>query len=376
MNQVDDQWRKKQRHVLCMLSEMKGVGCATIRRLMDQLKDLSQIPKLRKEDAASLAISPNKLAQIQEQWDEKVWIQKLKMYQRNGIEIVTYYDQEYPDSLKQIANPPWVLYCKGDIRLLKSASLAFVGTRYPTSYGKQAAMKLARQCSEQGWTIVSGMALGIDTASHQGALLGKGKTIAVMGTGMDRWYPPQNRELYEKIAKEGLIVTEYPWGMKPHPGLFPQRNRIIAALTMGTIVIEAAEKSGSLITADCALEYSKDVFAVPGSIFSRQSQGTLKLIQQGAKLVIEVNDILEEYRHVFVSQELQASPIYADQEQTFSDEEQRIIDLLAYHSPLSTDDLLEKTNLSFGQLHSVLMSLMLRNKIEQVPGSMYVLNYR
>jgi DNA processing protein len=211
-----------------------------------------------------------------------------------GVEVIPFQDPRYPERLKQIYDPPMLLYARGNVELLGEPSIAVVGTRYPTAYGRTAAEKLSRDLAAAGVTHVSGMARGIDAASHRGALQAGDRTIAVLGTGVDHPYPRENTKLYEKIIERGLVVSEFRLGTTPFPQNFPLRNRIISGATLATLVVEGAQYSGSLITARLALDQGRDVFAVPGNIVSKQSWGPNLLIKDGAKLIQDVSDMLEE----------------------------------------------------------------------------------
>jgi DNA processing protein len=219
----------------------------------------------------------------------------LKRLQDGGARAVCPDDPEYPQPLKEIADPPPVLYVQGRVELLNSLCLAMVGSRAATAYGKRSSFVLAQALAAAGVTVVSGLASGIDSEAHRGALSIQGPTIGVLGCGLDVVYPRQNGGLYDQIRKEGLLVSEYPLGTKPDGFRFPARNRIIAGLSKGVVVVEAARKSGSLITAEMALDEGRDVFAVPGQIDSFKSGGTHWLLQQGAKLVQSAEDILVEF---------------------------------------------------------------------------------
>ncbi len=216
-----------------------------------------------------------------------------------GVKALCLGSSDYPGSLAAIFDPPPVLYIKGEIRLADAVAIAIVGTRNPTTYGRAVADQLSQSLAREGLTVVSGLARGIDTISHRGALKVGGRTIAVLGCGLDIAYPPENASLMTEIAAAGAVVTPYPLGTRPEAGNFPARNRIISGLSLGTVVVEANEKSGALITADYALEQNKEVFAVPGSIISPASDGANRLIQQGAKLVGSVRDILDEFPFLF-----------------------------------------------------------------------------
>jgi DNA processing protein len=208
--------------------------------------------------------------------------------------VVTLADDDYPPMLKEIIDPPLVLHVRGDVSLLLRTGIAVVGSRRATPYGINAAAQLASQLAVAGLVVVSGLARGIDAAAHQAALDARGPTVAVLGTGIDVVYPRGNARLFRRIENEGLIVSEFPPGTPPRPENFPIRNRVISGLSRGTVIVEATRRSGSLITARMAAEQGRDVFAVPGSIFSAGSEGTHRLIQYGAKLVHDANDVLEE----------------------------------------------------------------------------------
>ncbi len=211
-----------------------------------------------------------------------------------GAEAICPDDHSYPQLLKQIADPPAIIYVQGRIELLNSLSVAMVGSRAATSYGKRCSFMLARDLAASGLTVVSGLASGIDSEAHSGALSVQGATVGVLGCGLDVVYPRNNRNLYERIRNEGLLVSEYPLGTKPDPFRFPARNRIISGLSRGVVVVEAARRSGSLITAEMALDEGRDVFAVPGQIDSLKSAGTHCLLQQGARLIQSAEDICNE----------------------------------------------------------------------------------
>lgn len=218
----------------------------------------------------------------------------LKKVKDNGVNVYISSQDEYPANLKYIYDPPPVLYSIGDLLEADKQAVAIVGSRKATEYGLRTAERMAGELVNCGVTIVSGMALGIDAAAHRGALRAKGRTIAVLGCGVTQVYPKSNLNVYKEIIKSGAVVSEYPLGIIAHPGNFPARNRIISGLSLGTVVVEAGLKSGSLITADFALEQGREVFAVPGDINSPNSAGTNSLIKNGAKLVSQVEDILEE----------------------------------------------------------------------------------
>ena len=219
---------------------------------------------------------------------------ELKKVAEADVEIVTFHDPRYPARLKEIYDPPILLYTRGRAELLASDAVAIVGARRPTPYGRSVAEKFGRELSVIGLTVVSGLARGIDSAAHRGALAGSGETIAVLGNGVDVVYPPENRKLIEEVAERGLVISEFPMGSTAFPQNFPIRNRIISGLGYGVMVVEGAQYSGSLITARLALDQGREVLAVPGSIASKPSWGPNLLIKQGAKLVQQVEDVIEE----------------------------------------------------------------------------------
>jgi DNA processing protein len=358
------------RLILIALHEIEGIGWRTILKLMSRLDKLQDIVSLSAEGIAAFDIKPQQAQLIADRLNPEFLAQKLQAYENMQIGILTLFDPEYPSLLKETSQPPWVLYYKGSLAALNQPLLGVVGTRTPTTYGKKVAEEMAVSLSHAGFGIVSGLARGIDSFAHRGALLGNGKTIAVLGCAIDRIYPPENLSLYREIEKEGLIVSEYPIGTSMHPGLFPQRNRILAGLSLGVLVVEAAERSGSLITADLALEESRDVFAIPGPITSPKSRGALSLIKQGSKMVTSATDIIEEYAHLIKTTNLnELLPLRPELMLTV--DECEILRFIS-NDPITIDDLLEQSQFTFGHLHSVLLSLLMKKVIEQLPGSTYI----
>jgi DNA processing protein len=356
--------------ILFALNEAEDVGWRTIARLVASVDRVTDIPQMSVDDVMRFGITARRAEAIVRLLKPEALEARLRVYERAGIRWITVWDDVYPELLRHTAEPPWVLYAIGDIALLNRHCLAIVGTRTPTAYGRKVAENLAAALVRAGFCIVSGMARGIDSAAHWGALRGGGDTIAVLAGGVEQVYPPENRPLYRELADRGLIVSESPLGTPMHPGLFPVRNRIIAGLSLGTIVVEAADRSGSLITADLALDASRDVFAVPGPITSPKSRGTLKLIKQGAKIVTSPDDIAEEYMHMINTSESSYTRPAANVE-TLTEEEQKIYDMLL-GEPLTIDQLLERSQINFGHLHSVLLSLLLKKRIQQLSGPSYI----
>ncbi|MBP1991350.1 DNA-processing protein DprA [Paenibacillus eucommiae] len=358
------------RSILIGLHELEGIGWKTILRLINRLPELQEIFAISAAELTALGIGREQAELISRKLTASYVESKLTLYANMRICTLTLFDSEYPAILKEIAQPPWVLYYKGNIPLINLHLLSIVGTRMPTAYGKKVAEDFAFSISNLGFGIVSGMARGIDSYAHRGALKGSGRTIAVLGCAIDQVYPPENRILSGQIEEQGLIVSEYPIGAKMHPGMFPYRNRIIAGLSLGVVVVEAAKRSGSLITVDLAIEESRDVFAVPGQITSPKSQGVLPLIKQGCKILTTIEDIKEEYVHLFPKE---ASAVLQSQQMApaLTEDELEIMQILT-EEPANIDSLLELSQFTFGHLHSILLSLSMKKQITQLPGSTYM----
>lgn len=277
------------------LSSLPGIGARRFYDLIERFETAENVFNSKESELKSYNLIGEETAKliVRNRNIEKI-DKYLKKVKDNGINIYLSNQEEYPINLKNIYDPPPVLYSIGELREADNQAVAIVGSRKATEYGLKTAERLAEELVQSGLTVVSGMALGIDAAAHKGALKAKGRTIAVLGSGVTHVHPKSNLNIYNEIIKDGAVVSEYPLGMTPLPGNFPARNRIISGLSLGTVIVEAGVKSGSLITADFALEQGREVFAVPGSINSPNSKGTNNLIKNGAKLVSEVSDILEE----------------------------------------------------------------------------------
>lgn len=312
---------------------------------------------------------PDELVNRLEEIKGKVILSQVDNYlAHEGINLVGYYDQNYPEKLKYINDPPAILYCKGHL-VWPELVIAIVGSRKCSAYGKRVAHQLAMGLSGTGVQVVSGLARGIDTAAHQGALEKEGGTLAVLGCGIDVVYPRENQKLFQEvIAHENSgIISELPLKSEPVRYHFPLRNRIISGLADGVVVTEAALKSGALITAELALEQGKDVFAVPGSIFSEQSVGTHKLIKDGAKIVTCLDDILEEYGQLclFKEEKVQDNTIQ------LSESEQQLLDCIGAE-PISVDELGLLSKLPIGELMAALSWLEINGLIQQIVGRKFM----
>lgn len=288
---------------------------------------------------------------------------------RNRERTVAIDDPEYPELLRQIPDPPSALYCEGNRALLSRDSIAIVGSRRSSRYGLAVAEKLGRELSSLGITVVSGLARGIDQAAHRGALAEEGSTIAVLGTGIDVDYPRGSRTLRERIVSQGLMLTELPPGSPPRPSSFPVRNRIISGLSLGVVIVEATDRSGSLITARLAAEQNREVFAVPGSVFYAGSTGPHRLIQYGAKLVHDLEDVLEELQiHVNRQTRLPGN------QKSYSGLSARIVDRLTHDVPTHVDVLAADLAVAIGPLSVSLLELEVDGTIRSVPGGGWLLD--
>lgn len=299
-----------------------------------------------------------------------------------GCRLVDFGDADYPPRLRQISDPPLVLYVKGDPQALSGHCLAVVGSRRPSAYGLQVARRLARDLAERNLVIVSGLARGIDSAAHHGALEARGKTIAVQGRGMDGIYPSENKRLAEKIGASGAVISEFPLGTGPTPENFPIRNRVISGISLGVLVVEASEYSGSLITARLATEHNREVFAVPGNITTAQSFGPNQLIKQGAKLVGEWMDVIEEFSPE-VRMQLLPSSEASDEvqggedpgklfEESLTPNQKKVFDALRVDETLFIDAILDSVALPQAQVLQVLLELEMNGLIRQLPGKNFI----
>lgn len=290
--------------------------------------------------------------------------------QTRGIQVTLLGDPSYPNTLAQIADPPVILYTKGKLPEQKMPLIAVVGSRRATPYGKAVARKLSRDLVQLGWGVVSGMARGIDTAAHEGALEAGGYTLAVFGCGINHCYPRENKKLKERIEEKGCLLSEFPPDTGPLAKNFPIRNRIISGCSMGVLVVEAGERSGALITAYNALEQNREVFAIPGSLTSEYSRGTNRLIKQGAKLIETAADIVEEFPYlnwVPVPQTPQKKSL----EPSLTIEESCVLQKLSLE-PIHIDQLVEKTGLSVSIVGGILTLLEFRGLAKQLPGHYYI----
>jgi len=308
-------------------------------------------------------------SKISEEKNNIIPEQELDLVRKHKIKVLTIEDKYYPENLKTIHYPPPVLYFKGTIVKTDKNSISIVGSRKATYYGKMVAEKLSKDLALAGLTIISGMARGIDTAAHKGALSVNNRTIAVLGCGIDYIYPPENRKLSQEIEESGAVLSEFPLSTLPERQNFPRRNRIISGLSLGTVVVEAAEKSGALITADFALDQGREVFAIPGNINSPLSNGSHNLIKQGAKLVNNYRDILEEIHMAFPQKTCER----ATPEKDISlSEEEKILYRLITKEPIQIDEIIEISKLPVGKVSEILLNLELKDIIKEIEGKRFI----
>jgi len=351
------------------LKAVAGVGNVTFRRLLERFDSpRNALSAPAGELAAVRGVTPAAIDAISDGTWRRFAEDECRRLTASGTRLVMFTSADYPKSLFEIPDPPPFLYVRGEIRSSEPA-IAIVGSRRGTPYGLLSTGRLAEGLARHGVTVVSGMARGVDTAAHKGALQAGGRSVGVLGCGIDKVYPPENRKLFEEMAEKGGLVSEFPLGTLPLAENFPRRNRIISGLSMGVLVVEAAENSGSLITAQYALEHGRDVFAVPGNITFASSRGTNRLIKQGAKLVDCVEDVLEEMsRYGLPAGEVPSgSP-----PRTFAltPREAAIYELLA-RSPLHIDDIISQSELTAGEVSSMLLHLELKGAVTPLPGMHY-----
>ena len=351
------------------LSFVPGLGISGYWRLIDHFGSPAEVLRATQKELLQVdGIKEKQISGLASARDYRnSGVKELERLAALGGVAVSFADGAYPPLLQQLVDPPPVIYVLGRTELLGNPSVAMVGSRAATSYGRRTAFNLGRSLAALSVTVVSGLALGIDAESHAGALAGAGNTIAVLGCGLDVVYPQQNKSLYAQIAARGALVSEYPLGTRPEGFRFPSRNRIIAGLSQGVIVVEAAKRSGSLITAQIALDYGREVFAVPGQVDSCKSEGTHWLLQQGAKLVQTVEDIVVELAIPHIKDQSVTQILHQEDPK---DIEPDALALLQYIEPypLMRDALLEKSGFSPARLSELLLLLELDGLIELLPG--------
>jgi DNA processing protein len=353
------------------LTRIKGLGCISFKKLASHFADPTE----------SLSATAAELSEIEgldrnviegllafTQWDEVE--REVRRADQAGVKIIPFSSTSYPTRLRTIADPPPYLYVKGEIRAEDDKAVAVIGTRSASHYGRRVAGDLCRGLASLGFTVISGMARGIDGVAHDSALNAGGRTIAVLGSGVDRAYPPEHQNLYHRISQNGAVISELPIGARPLAFNFPARNRLISGLAIGVVVVEATEKSGSLITAALAVEQGREVFAVPGEVGSSRSRGAHRLIRQGAKLVETVEDILEEIAPQLIAPNGRAAMSSRTLPVDTQPETRKIFDLLQ-ERPLHIDEVIEASGLLTSRVSQILLELELQGFLKQLPGNRY-----
>ena len=352
------------------LSLTPGVGSILIKRLLDRFKTPEAVFRASLKELVRIEGLGEKVAgEIRKGPSEKAVKRELYLLEKTGGKVVTLKDGDYPTRLKDIYDPPALLYLRGELRIEDELAVAIVGSRKTSAYGREVTEKIGEDLARHGVTVVSGMARGIDSVAHKGALQGGGRTIAVLGCGVDVIYPPENRNLFYQIIERGAILSEFPMGSPPEGGHFPRRNRIISGLSIGVVIVQASAESGSLITAGYALEQGREVFAVPGNVGAEGSRGTNQLIKEGAKLVESSEDILEEIlpqwrREGATAQKGDPAVL------SLTEPEKTLYGLLG-ETPSHIDAIIRESRLDPGRVSSLLLNLELKGLISQWPGKCF-----
>jgi DNA processing protein len=363
------------REAYVALNLIEGIGPVRARSLIEHL---GSAPAVLQASRSQLLHVPNigpETADAIAGWEKNVDLPgELKRLQDFGCRAVIPSDDEYPASLREIYDPPLVLYVKGELSAKDKNAVAIVGSRQTTHYGIETARKLGYQLAYVGVTVVSGGARGIDTAAHQGAMAAKGRTICVLGTGINIVFPPENAELFERIAAQGAVISQFPFNRNGDRQSFAIRNRIVAGMTLGTVVVEADLHSGALITANFATEYGRQVFAVPGRIDSPRSRGCHDLIKKGAKLCEGVEDILSEFEYLFPTSNRPPSATATGvlPALELSENEQRVLDTLSPDNEASIDEVIRHSGLPSSSVSVALLSLEMKRVVKQLPGKLFL----
>ncbi len=366
----------ESREALVALNMVEHVGPVRVRQLMEHFGEAPAILRASKQQLLHVRGIGEDTADAIAGWEKSVDLAgELKRIAEFGCHVLTQTDEDYPPSLREIYDPPIVLYVKGRISAKDKNAVAMVGSRQTTHYGLEVARKLAYQLAYVGVTVVSGGARGIDTAAHQGALTAKGRTVAVLGTGINIIFPSENAELFERIAASGAVLTQFPFNRPADKQSFPIRNRIVAGMTLGTVVVEANMTSGALITANFATEYGRQIFAVPGRIDSPRSKGCHELIKKGAKLCEGAEDILSEFEYLFPASNRPPAPNETGVLPTIalSENEQKVYDALS-REEISIDEVIRHSGLPSSSVSVALLGLEMKRLVKQLPGKMFLRN--
>lgn len=354
-----------EREAYIALNMMEKVGPVSVRSLVGELGSAGAIFEADKRQLMSASgVAAATAEAILAGREATGWKSEIEKSAALGIRLVAQIDPEYPEQLLAIHDPPLALYVKGEFKSRDKRAIGVVGSRRPTYYGKECAERMGSGLARAGYTVVSGLATGIDTAAHEGALKANGRTIAVIGSGLDKVYPPANRELAEEVAKSGALVSEFPLGRNPDKTTFPMRNRVVSGLSMGVVVVEAGPRSGALITADQALDQGRTVFAMPGRVDSRLSQGAHRLIKEGARLVEHAEDVLEEF-DLLLPHESAGKPSGYSAELTKEESE---LACRLDGGGVQVDDLIRATGMKPAEVNAMLIGLEMKGVVRMLPG--------
>lgn len=365
------------------LNMVRGIGPRTANQLLSRFGSPAGVFAASRLALGKEGLKPDTVEELKDSSILEKANAEIERLEKLNAEVITLEDDDYPDLLREIHDPPIALYVRGDLRkAMERPALAVVGSRRCSTYGVNVAESLSRDLASHGLTIVSGLARGIDAAAHRGALELGGQTIAIVGTGLETIYPKEHKKLEEQIIANGAVVSEFPLGTPPLPQNFPYRNRILSGLCFGVLVVEASEHSGSLITARLANEQGREVFAVPGNITSQTSFGPNFLIKDGAKLVQIWRDVVDELpreakeklfgieRPVFANGKSDAQPIF--EAVALTDAERKILDILSADVPAHVDQLLISSEMNSSELMNALLGLEMKDRIKQLPGKSFI----
>lgn len=358
---------------LLVLNMVEDIGSVRTRALLKHFGSLEEVFKAGESDIAEVKKLGPAIAAKVPQAIKKVKLKKeFDLIKKHGVKIITFLDKDYPENLKNIYDPPVVLYVKGGITPSDKLAIAIVGSRLASFYGLHTAEKLGFELASHGITVVSGLARGIDSSAHKGALKAKGRTIAVLGSGLANIYPEEHKDLAEKIFDSGAVISEFPMTMRPDKGNFPRRNRIISGLSLGVVCVEAAEKSGALITCDYALEQGREVFAVPGKVDSITSRGTNKLIKQGARLAQGAEDIFEELNLSSCVGCILSADAAGEVKSNALDKYESLVYTLLSSDPKHIDNISEESGMGLNRVAGILLNLEIKSFAKQLPGKNFV----
>ena len=365
------------REAFVALNLIEGVGPVRVRSLLEYFGDAPAILTASKHQLMQVRSIGDEIAENISGWEKSIDLAgELKRIADYGCHVLISSDENYPELLRQIYDPPICLYVKGELTAKDKNAVAIVGSRQTTHYGIETARKLAYQLAYVGVTVVSGGARGIDTAAHQGVLAAKGRTVCVLGTGINLVFPTENKDLFERIAENGAVITQFPFNRPADKQSFPIRNRIVAGMTLGTVVVEANLSSGALITANMAVEAGRQIFAVPGRIDSPRSKGCHDLIKKGAKLCESCEDILSEFEYLFPTSN---KPPTLNEDGSLpalelSENEQKAFDALRLDDERTIDEVIRASGLPSSAVSVALLSLEMKRVVKQLPGKLFVRN--